>query len=251
MEQALFLNRLCGPLPSGYDRLYFGSEFCPWTFPGAGDILQAISEARGRGMRFTLSTPVITENFLSRLRQVLVEVLPHLDEGDEVMLSDWGAVPLLRELAPELTLVLGRALSGQKRGPRILDLSLSEAQKDYFRQGSWYALEATALLAEQRVARVELDNLLQGVGPLPGSLRGSLHYPFAMVSSSRNCPFCGGGTSVGCSARCGEAFRLESPQSRQALWQAGNTQFLKNDQLPSDPAGLGIDRLVHHPRIPR
>jgi len=146
--------------------------------------------------------------------------------------------------------ILGRTLSGQKRGPQVLDLDLAEGSLDYFRQGSWYAAEALALLREEGIARVELDNLLQGVAPLPPGLGGSLHIPYAMVTSSRNCPFRQGSGAEGCAAACGEVFTLVSAESRVPLLQRGNTQFLRHDHLPVNLSALGIDRVVEHPALP-
>jgi len=251
VERALFLYRLENPLPQGYSRLYFGAEFCPWMFPRTPALRQALQGTRREGWHFTLATPVIYEAFLPVLRQSLVEFLPLLEDGDEVLVSDLGAIALVRDIAPHLPIVLGRALSGQKRGPRVLDLDLNTAQLDYFRRGSWYAGETAGLLAELGIGRVELDNLLQGTAPLPAGLAGSLHYPYAMVTSSRNCPFRAGSGAEGCCAPCGDVFTLTTTQHRVPLLQGGNTQFLRNDHLPENPAALGVDRLVFHPLLPR
>lgn len=250
MEQAFFLNRLREPLPDGYSRLYFGAEFCPWMFPSHEALVRALEAARLRGWSFTLATPIIIEPFLSRLRRALAEFLPLLAEGDEVLVSDFGAIGLVREIAPSLPVILGRVLSGQKRGPRILDLDPGYAQRAYFRRCSWHATESVRLLAESGLMRLELDNLLQGLAPLPAGLAGSLHYPFLMVASSRNCPYRRGIGGEGCEAVCGEAFTLTADQCGAPLLQGGNTQFLRNDNLPENPAALGVDRLVFHPHLP-
>ncbi len=251
MEQALFLNQLHGPLPEGIDRLYFGAEFCPWTFPAIADIEAAMSAARERGLSFTLATPVLLESFLPILRRTLAAVLPRLDGQDEVLISDWGALEPVRDVTADVRVILGRVLSGQKRGQQILDLPLTDSQLEYFRMGSWYAGEAAALLDELAIGRIELDNLLQGIAALPAGRVGSLHLPFAMVTSSRNCPFRKGEGHHRCPACCGEVFTLHSPQSRVPLYQGGNTQFLRNDRLPENLAESGIDRLVRHPLLPR
>lgn len=251
MEHALFLNRLDGPLPADYQRLYFGSEFCSWTFPAAAACRAARRAARTAGWAFTLATPVAAEAFLPHLQQTLESLLPELDPQDEILVSDWGTLALLRRLDPTRTVALGRVLSGQKRGPQILDLQLTPEQLRYFQQGSWYAAEAVRLLTEQGIVRVELDNLLQGLAPLPAPLRGTLHLPWAMVTSSRNCPFRSGRGDAGCAAGCGEVFTLGTPQSQVLLYQGGNTQFLRYDTPPADLTALRIDRLVQHPQLPR
>ena len=251
LEQALFLHSLPDQPPSGYQRLYAGAEFCPWRLPAPEFLSEALAWARRAGWAFTLVTPVLIEPCRDRFQAVLAALLPQLAAGDELLISDWGSLELARAILPTVPVVLGRTLSGQKRGPRILDLDLSAEQQHYFRQGSWYADAAAELLGELAIRRVELDNLLQGMAPLPAGLRGSLHLPYAMVSSSRNCPFRQPGRADACPASCGEPFRLTSSETPVPLLQAGNTQFLRNAELPADCAGLGIDRLVHHLELPR
>ncbi len=251
LERAIFLRQVPAELPQGFSRLYGGSEFCCWTFPPASTLISAAAAAHGAGWAFSLVTPVLGEDFLPRLRDALKQLAPHLRSGDEIVLSDWGALTLARELCPGVPLVLGRALSGQKRGPQILDLEMTPEARAYFRRGSWYGQEARALLAENGIARVELDNLLQGIAPLCAPLRGSLHHPYLFVTSSRNCPCREAGQSGPCAAPCGELFRLSSVREPLPLLQCGNTQFARHDSLPPDPIVLGIDRLVFHPHLPR
>lgn len=251
IARALFLSRVTASLPEGFDRLYCGAEFCPWLFPSEAELETALTAARVAKLPFTLVTPVIAEAFLPRLRQRLEKILPALQAGDELVISDWGGLAMARAIAPQLPIILGRALSSQKRGPQILDLELSPAQLDYFQQSAWSSFEARALLAEVGISRIELDLPPQGLAPLPEGLSGSLHTPFAMVASSRNCPFREGPGDRGCAATCGETFTLTTPQSRLPLLQCGNTQFLRNDTLPPDLPALGIDRLVIHPHLPR
>lgn len=251
MERAFFFGRHASALPAGFDRLYLGAEFCPWTFPNLAELRRGLEIARSAGVPLTLVTPVFGEFFGERLKTALTGILPALIPGDEVVISDWGAYRLLKSIAPQATIVLGRALSGQKRGPQILDLDLPEAQLAYFRASRFYSAEARRLLAELGIERIELDYPPQGIDPVPAPLRATLHTPFAMVTSSRNCPFRDEDGTRGCAALCGEVFVLSTPQSRLPLLQGGNTQFVRIDTLPDDLPGLGIDRLVVHPELPR
>jgi len=251
VERAAFLSSP-GSAPAGnWSRFYYGSEFCPWTFPTSTSIIAAMTTARQHECRFTLVTPVVSEPFIMRLRKVLSEVLPLFEQGDEIVVSDLGSIRLVREISDEVTLVVGRALSGQKRGPRILDLSLNAVETDYFQRGSWYQAEAVAFLAEQHIHRIELDNLLQGLAPLPQGLFGTLHLPWAMVTSSRNCPFRPPGKTGPCPGGCGAVMELTTPQTPITLYQAGNSQFLKNETAPKNMPALGIDRVVEHHILPR
>ena len=246
LEHAAFLHTLPEDPPAGFARLYYGSEFCYWRLPLPRQILDARAWARNAGWAFTLVTPVVGEDERLRLDALLGEVLPGLAAADEVVISDWGALESIRARRDDLEVVIGRALSGQKRGPRIDGMELSAEQTDYFRQGSWHSRAAVELLEEQGIRRIEQDNLLQGLAALPAPLRGSLHVPCAMVTSSRNCPFRPAGGAAACAAPCGEIFTLQAADTAVLLYQDGNTQFLRNDRLPERPGELGIDRIVRH-----
>jgi hypothetical protein len=219
--------------------------------PATPEILRARNLARAAGLSFTLMTPVLREETLGELAKLFRRLAPDWQPEDEVLISDLGALEPARNCLPGARIILGRALSGQKRGPRIQGLTLSAEAADYFRQGSWYGREAVRLLFELNIQRVELDNLLQGLAPLPKELVGSLHLPWLMVTSSRNCPYHPDKSGRRCTVGCGEAFQLRTPQTPHALLQAGNSQFLENRIIPHDLAGLGIDRLVEHPALPR
>ncbi|MCK4509864.1 MAG: hypothetical protein KAU27_15045 [Desulfuromonadales bacterium] len=251
LESACFLNDLPEQPPVGCSRLYYGAEFCFWRLPSCENILAARSWARHVGWHFTLVTPVLGEDERLRLDILLQTLLPELEAGDEILISDWGALALIRAIRDDLTIILGRALSGQKRGPRILDMSLTPEQSAYFERGSWHNHDAVELLAEQMIERIEQDNLLQGLAPLAQTLKGSLHLPYAMVASSRNCPFRTSSECEPCPAPCGEVFTLRSSETDVLLYQDGNTQFLHNDRMPENFAKLGIDRIVKHPEFIR
>jgi hypothetical protein len=75
--------------------------------------------------------------------------------------------------------------------------------------------------------------------------------PYAMVASSRNCPFRRSGSAEPCPQPCGEVFTLVSAESPEPLLQGGNTQFLRVERLPVDLPMLGIDRVVEHLELPR
>jgi len=251
VEQALFIVDPDAIPVGDWSRIYFGSEFCCWTFPDSSHIEKALAVARKTNRHFSLVTPVLSEPFIPILRTTLEQVLPQLQAEDEVILSDLGTLRLLDQLGAETTRVIGRVLSGQKRGPRILGLDLKPSEAAYFQRGSWYQDEAAAFLAEHAVSRVELDNLLQGIAPLPKQLKGTLHFPWAMVASSRNCPLREPGRTGPCSGGCGEVMKLTTPETPIPLFQAGNSQFLRNDILPGNLAESGVDRTVEHVVLPR
>lgn len=250
MERACLTHLLPERLPAGFDRLYFGAEFCCWRMPEDEAILRALDLCRRSGIPLTLVTPVFYPSWQERAEQLVRLAADRLEEGDELLFSDLGMAELARSASERLTLVCGRALSGQKRGPRILDLDLTDEQREYFRQGTWYSQPSGQILRQLGVARLELDNLLQGIDPVPEGFTASLHRPWVMVTSSRNCPFREPRHDRPCTKACGEGFTLETPQTRIPLYQAGNTQFLRHDRPPENLSSLGVDRIVHHLHLP-
>jgi hypothetical protein len=251
-QRALVLGRFdARPLLGNYQRVYAGAEFCSWALPSPVQLLKARELAREFDLPFTLMTPVLREETLAELETLFAQLAIDWDDGDEILLSDLGALEVARSWLPGARLILGRALSGQKRGPRIEDLTLTAEALEYFKHGTWYAQAAVELLAEQNIQRVELDNLLQGIAPLPLALQGSLHVPWLLVTSSRNCPYHRDKGASRCSQGCGEALRLSTDQTRHPLLQAGNSQFIEHRRLPHNLAALRIDRVVEHLELPR
>ena len=251
IESALFLHRPPQKGDQGTDRIYFGAEFCPWRFPSVKSILNCFQTCQELQLAFTLVTPTLNESFLPDFQKSLKSLSQDLPADLEIVVSDVGALNLCRDHFPLATLIVGRVLSGQKRGPRILDLDLNEDQSLYFKKGSWYSDQAAKLLTDKTVNRIELDNLLQGIAPLTNGLKATLHYPYIMVTSSRNCPFRTAPTEGRCSGGCGEIFSLKNIETAVPLLQGGNTQFIENHQLPENLTALGIDRIVYHPQLPR
>lgn len=249
-ERALFLHSLPNTLPQGITRIYAGAEFCPWRMPSLAVLREMLAWARVQRCRFSLATPVLIESRQDEFHKLLLGILPEFEPGDELIISDWGTLEPARAARPDTSIVIGRTLSGQKRDPRTIALDMPPAQTRHFRSSSWHAAPAVALLLELGIRRVELDNPLQGLEPLPVPLRGSLHVPYAMVASSRNCPFRADGAADPCPQPCGEIFTLSHDESPYPLLQGGNTQFVRNDQLPAELPALGIDRVVEHQELP-
>ena len=137
LEYASFLTVLPETSPAGSSRLYFGAEFCFWRLPSVEDILRARTWAREFGLDFTLVTPVLGEDERVRLNGRLEKILPELDPGDATLISDWGALDLVRAVRDDLAIVLGPSPSGQKRGPRILGMSLPAYTPDSSKHASW------------------------------------------------------------------------------------------------------------------
>jgi hypothetical protein len=193
MERAVFVPDLDRLPPPGerYDRLYLGSEFCVRRLPQERELRAALAQAERRGMSFTLVTPFLDEPGLARTLD-LVRSLPDVP-AIEVVANDLGLLEALREAGWKGTLVAGRLLTRQRRGPGFQSFGDVPVDAAEALRGS--ALDSpafVALLADgYGVRRFELDDLVQGtaVPTLPQGIRLSLYRPWLLVTATRNCPW--------------------------------------------------------------
>ncbi|MFC1906696.1 hypothetical protein ACFLW8_01225, partial [Chloroflexota bacterium] len=162
----------------------------------------------------------------------------------------------------ELEPVMGRLLHKMKRGPRLMTVisKLPPSTVEYFRGSNLTVPILGEFLNQYGVKRVELDNLLQGFDfSLDNTLRGSLYFPYAYVSTTRfclsgSCDVPGKEEVIGifpCQRECQQyTFYMKNEVMPVMLIRKGNTIFFENDVLPEDMEGRGIDRVVTEPELP-
>lgn len=258
MQRALYVTRLTDldQADGRFDRLYFGAEFCQHRLPAPAVIVRAREAAVKRGWAFSLMTPYVTNTGLAQLEALL----PLLTEGDEVIVNDWGVLDWVAREWPQLCVVLGRLLTKQKRGPRllnVLDKTPPEMLSHFRRSNVDIPQFSDFLTGEMRVARYELDNPLQGLERRP-DVRASLYTPWMYVSTTRLClvNHCENRTQslraiFATDHACQKhQFTLTHENMPAVLHLVGNTIFVENETLPENLDALGIDRLVVQPRPP-
>lgn len=257
-EKAVLLTRLSQLECSieGFERLYFGVEFCQRLIPPRTVLDKALRLTEA--IEFTLVTPYVTDAGLQRLKPLLSRLAEVRPEA-EVVINDWGVCQLIKDRYPHFKMVLGRLLVKQKRGPRILSI-MSELPQDaleHFRRASADSTPVLNFLESLGIQRIELDNLLQGI-VRKKALPASLYYPYGYITTTRLC------LTNSCYRRrpsfraifpCKKdcrlvSFTLTSPQMPVEIILRGNTQFFYNDRLPDNPHQLHIDRIVYEPEPP-
>lgn len=261
MEKAVLVSRVDDlKAAEGYDRLYFGVEFCEIKIPFVDEVKQAFAYSRSNNIRFTLVTPYVTDSGLAAVERAFA-VLP--DDGSvEVVANDFGVLRRLLKSYPKLIPVLGRLLVKQKRG-----FGISSQQKDagpalaeHWRSAAADSETVQSYLVELGVNRVELDNLVQGMSSdfSKSRMAASVYAPFGYVTTTRYCPWAfDGATWPNMRGRCGRPClrgMIEGTGDvfERTIFLAGNAQFYKNDVLPpaKELLGKGIDRIVYETNIP-
>lgn len=281
MERALYLTSMddvgraldAGPP----DRLYFGNEFCERKLPTGGELRAALAWCQERRLPLTLVTPPLTDAGLERVA-ALLDVLEEQPDAHEVVVSDFGLLWLLAHERPTLHPILGRLLARQHRDPRLArvlrgdgslvmaggrlwqHLPLPAEAAAVYRSCPLDVPRLRALLAELRVARVELDNVVQSFDvALPPTMAASLHLPWGCLTTSRRCqaspdeePAAFACLVSTCRRACHTTYELSAPDLDEPLYKRGNTVFFRNEVLPpaADLTSAHVDRLVIAPKPP-
>jgi hypothetical protein len=264
MEQALYISKAAHLKywTTDFTRLYFGMEFCERLLPSPAQLKRALTFAGDNTLAFTLVTPYVTETGLKKVEK-LVDTLCTIQPESEIIFNDWGIFHLLREKHYPVKPVLGRMLNKLKRGPRIVPVrdKIPATSLDYFMTPNISIPEVRSFLLDRGIARVECDNLLQGLDldDIGNELHISLYLPFAYVTTSRFClmPAIRGPAEMKigvlpCKKECQQyAFSLWNPVMTVPLIRKGNSIFFSNEEIPDQLLREGkIDRIVVEPEIP-
>ncbi|MBN1492810.1 MAG: hypothetical protein JW938_01535 [Candidatus Omnitrophica bacterium] len=288
MEKALFITNIAQLTDADdmYTRLYYGNEFCERLIPSLRDLQTVIHYTKQSRLAFSLVSPCVTNSGLEEL-QVLFEYLKSEDITCEVIVNDWGVLSLVNSKYRNLIPVLGRLLTKQKRGPRIISLLKREVTPrlmvDYINPGKrtiliqkplpsgvdpYYKGSNTAsvpiihdFLISQRISRIELDNTEQGLSlALPKDKIGaSVYVPYVYISTTFYCLTAGCEEKEksllrirACAKECQRyIFKLRHRTMPKIIYLRGNTQFYKNARLRlREYKHSGVNRIVYQPHIP-
>ena len=261
MERAIFISKIKNLkyVTEQYSRLYFGNEFCESLIPSLEDLTYILRFTTEKGMKFTLVSPYVTNEGIRKLKP-LIDRLADRQPACEIVVNDWGILRLLNMKYAKLNLLLGRLLTKQKKGPRILNLldKISQDSILYFQKSNVDNRVIHDFLISKNIKRLELDNPLHGILRPPSSINGSLYIPYGYVTTSRFCfHACYKNrtkllaTASYCNKECQKyTFKLQHKSMPVELILKGNTQFFKNEHLPDNLEQLNIDRLIYQPEVP-
>jgi len=268
MERALYITKIDDinevmNHSTDFSRVYFGNEFCERLLPTLEDVKEMLVFTIKNGMQFTFVTPYVTNQGLRTLEK-LFAYLSKANPGCEVVFNDYGVLRvLLKKYEGDLKPVMGRLLIKMKRGPRLMNFIdiLPETTIKYFRGFSLDTQAFRDFLLKNKVKRVELDNLLQGIelNLTNYGISASLYVPYAYITTTRaclsiNCDVAGKEDEVGvfsCNKECQKyVFYLRNRIMPVLLIRKGNTVFFKNEKIPENLEKIGINRIVYEPKIP-
>lgn len=284
IEKALFVNRIenLKYMTPRYNRLYFGNEFCEKLIHQTKELEKVVTYCNKKKLGFSLVTPFVTNSGLAILEK-LFSWLRDNKISCEVIINDYGVLDLISEKYQFLLPVLGRLLTKQKRDPRILNLIKKEPENRVFLRDNEYSIilarktpdalishfkEANInvpiiqnFLRRNRINRVEIDNLLQGMNlKVPKEdFCASLYVPYGYITTTRLCSanLFRKAKRFSCSiSHCVKECRIYTLRLRNKylplLYKKGNTIFFKNPTMlmQSELLEKGINRIVYQPEIP-
>ncbi len=288
MERAVFITKLSQLkyVNEEYSRLYYGNEFCERLIPSLQDLKEILGYIKIRGLNFSFVSPYVTNIGLGKIK-VIFEFLKVEKINCEVIINDWGLLNLINYEYLNFQPVLGRLLTKQKRGPRLIKLLKRQVRPrlkvnpespgqrqilihkklpfdlDPYYKGS----NASSVpiihnfLISQHIKRIELDNIAQGLFlKLPkDKILASVYLPYVYISTTFFCPTAGCDQKKKsllkikpCNRQCQRyLFKLRHKTMPKVIYLKGNTQFYKNTRLSMrELEESGVDRIVYQPEIP-
>ncbi len=276
MEKALLVN---GPnqvkRAAGFDRIYFGSEFCQNRIPPIGVFGRIAAETALQKKGLTLLTPYVTDSGMERIEKLLC-YLDKARPGAEVVFNDWGVFYLIKTRFKNVVPVLGRLLTKQNKDPRAIKILTNRQERKivfdagtknsfitiprkvppsllkHFKSGMINTGSFHGFLADNRIRRVEVDNPIWTMEmKAQGDINVSLYYPYAYITTTRLCGL------VNLSyARCGKSCRayrlsLKIAPAPAPFYIRGNSVFYKT-ALPGEEylKKRHINRIVYESEVP-
>ncbi len=273
IEEAIFTNRF-EDINKNFQRIYFGNEFCENLIPTLRQAKSWIDFIKSTNKRLTFVTPFVTNIGIEKLGYILAFLNKH--ENIEVVFNDWGVFKLIRDNYQNLTPVLGRLLSRQRRDPRLNDIingdqsakiiySAKDQMKEvilpkkipsslaaYYRTCALNVSIFRNFILSNGIGRAEIDNLVWKMNLKPNKkLKLSIYFPFGYISTTRSC---GKLTSTykACHKECKNYFiRLKNESTSFSIYAIGNTVFYCTTSPTLEYLrALGIDRVIYQPRLP-
>lgn len=229
----------------GYQRVYFGDEFCEDLTPSVADVRTAIRWCARHQLALTVVTPFCTEERFERTCR-MIAVLP---AGVELVCNDPGILAHAgRDIRRRGTLVFGRLLLKHKRDPRLGTLPCDPRIRRALMASNLDDSGFQQRLCSFGVSRVELDNSYQGYRfRLIPPLRAALHWPYVYMTATTECLFRPELRRKGCRRECG-AGKLVSRVERagENVVTQGKAEFYRHEAMPSSAQlkAWGVDRLV-------
>jgi len=239
-----------------FQRLYFGSEFCGRLVPSQDELKKALDLASEKKAALSLVSGYSSEEEIKKYEGLLKVICSH-SANTELIINDWGILELSRGFP--VTPILGRLLARQKKDPQVLKIFnfLPEITKKRYQSVAINRYFAD-FLKENRIYRVEIDNLSQGLdlGNPEEDIRYSLYSPYAYITTTRLCPTsaCNGLKNKpliipqDCKYDCLDKFlSLAHRNFGGPLILKGNTVFYKNESFEQALENKNIDRIVFQP----
>ena len=261
----------------GYQRIYWGVEFCQNLIPNLINTKKILRFVKQNNLRVSLVTPFVTERGLKRLKGIFAW-LKEKRIDCEIVINDWGLLEYLHsEFKGYFELSLGRLLVRQQRDPamkRVLEKQLPFAVKGkdgkiaifvHKPPGKLYqkGIKASYInspllqkfLFKFGIKRVELNNLIQGLNLDGIRFKKSIYSPFVHISTTRFCPMQTRYQKTYrinvCQRECQKYYEiLRNKAMPKIIYKKGNTTFYKNPIDFKQALKMGIERIVFQPELP-
>lgn len=181
LHHPLFLNKV--------RRVYIGNQFCHLLFPNTKQLIEMLNKARNEGLQITIAFTYVRDCYIEETMECITAIVEWARENKqivEVIVNDWGMIPLLYGTQDYITRSLGVLLNKRRKDPRysyksgylenIVQLSKNNLDNKEYRD---------YLKAEMNIERYEYESCGYPLN-LP-TKHHSLHLPYYQTNTSQFC----------------------------------------------------------------
>lgn len=281
MEKAIHITNLKNLKyfkAGGYQRIYWGIEFCQNLIPSLTDTEKILRFVKENSLGLSFVSPFVTERGFKKLKEIFSWFKRQRVKNLEIIVNDWGVLEHLNtESNGTFEIALGRLLVRQQRDLGIkkvlekqppfavrgkdgkINIVIHKVPDKQYQDGARQSYVNSPFvqdfLAGFGVQRVELNNLLQGVNLKGIRFKKSLYTPFVNISTGRFCPMETRFQKIQrinvCKRECQKHYHLLRKKAiSKIIYKRGNTTFYKNHFNFTLLKNSGVDRIVFQPQLP-
>lgn len=163
-----------------YDRFYFWDAYCEHNLFYFLDNSSFLEKLVSFGKKLTLTTPIISEDWLEKLKKNILEFSKL--EWFEIVINDYWVFYFIKNNFPETKVIWWNFLSWQNKDPYLKIFKDKEIHKQISIDNDFYF----KYLWKNKIKLIELYNTFQWFN-VQKDYKISIYYPYVIYSINRYC----------------------------------------------------------------
>jgi len=167
---------------SEYDRLYIWDQYCEHNMFYFFNDKKFLEKIKKLNKKITITTPIISENWIMIFFDFLNYFLKNIDNKIEVVINDLWVFYKLKKDYPLIKIIWWNFLSWQNKDPYLKVFKDKKEHKNLTIDSIFYK----DLFSKEKIWSIELYNVFQWIN-IDKNFNINLYYPYVVYSINRYC----------------------------------------------------------------